>query len=253
MPVIFLHRKSVGNGGYVCIAQESASATTLLKPAPHCHKTDVGSGVDAMLLALHRGGEVVAGAVEEWACMALRRVIVAGIGVVANSGAAPHVVHNPEQRFAERCDFFDGAERHRALVYPVYDYCIGICHKRMAREVKAAGGGRDLEQIGAAEAVASENSEPFGKEICFSAQIVAISHDIAVAAMCRGMHHKHTRIDPLALQGFEEAVRRHCGTANAIALIDDYNLHSADVLALYSGSKVASTMRILRSEVRASR
>ena len=104
--------------------------------------------IESLLAQQGEAREVAASArAQISASAALVLVAAAVVGMVAQSGAVPHVVHHPHHGLAKGADAVDGAQREGALVDPGKNHHIGFAHQGVRREVAAEAGGICFEEV----------------------------------------------------------------------------------------------------------
>lgn len=97
----------------------------------------------------------------------------AGVGVVADGCALPHVVHGPDDRFARLEYFLYVADGEHSLVNPVKMYDVGFAERRQAGYVEAGVGNGDGEEVFPAEKVVRPDNQSFEEEGAFLLPVLA--------------------------------------------------------------------------------
>ena len=144
--LVVVGRESVENHSHIAVLHNRALSAHPFQPMAHRHEMNGHTLVERGFAPLGGGGEVGAALASQVAGLAGAFVALARESVVAHTGAVPHVVHHPNDGFAQSVYLLNAFERERALVHPCQHHHIGIFHPRVGGGVGTILAGVDFEK-----------------------------------------------------------------------------------------------------------
>ena len=126
------------------------------------------------------------------------------MGIMADAGSRPEVVHRPHDRLSRTQDFTDVLQREHALVDPGEMYDVGLLELAQLRDVAAGVGEVYLKKVVAGEMQVPEHAEPFPEEVPLVLPLVAeTDHGDVVRQL---VTHQHLRLHAVVVQRILEPV-----------------------------------------------
>ena len=166
---------------------------------------------------------VVVVSTQEGAAVALAAIGHAGMGMVADGRARPHVVQRPDDRFGALEYLLQVAERQHALVDPVEVDDVGLTECPCAGDVETGVGDGDGKEVPAVEAVAEGDDEPFPQEAHTLLPATADADDMRAVAGAVQDHQR--RLDPIVTESLGEPSGSDRRTAHGLGCADKEYFH----------------------------
>ena len=217
-------RDGIGNDGNGLVADQCTLLGPVGQPLTDRHEMNMSPGKQFLFLVEDAVGKVMSGGkAQERTVVALRLVLLTGIGMVTDGRRLPHVVHGPHDGFPALQDLAEGAQREEALIDPMQMDDICFLKLRQTSDIGARIGYRHLEEVLATEEIIKPDDQSLGQEMPLFQHVPAQSDDRR--RFCLLVANKHLCFDAVVVQRDHQTLGSDSRPTRAFTRVDNQYPH----------------------------